>query len=105
MSASVLTSAQVAPASSDRNRPPPLASTIAYTRFGSAPETLTSILPTGPAGRPRRLVSSVQVVPPSVDLNSPLPGPPSSSSQNLRAACHIAAERTFGLDGSIDRST
>ncbi len=91
MSASVLTSVQVAPASSDRNRPPPLASTSAYTRFGFAPETLTPILPIGSSGRPRWPVSSVQVVPPSVDLNSPLPGPPSSSSQNLRDACHIVA--------------
>src|SRR5256885_5130842 len=102
----LLAGCQVPPASSERNSPPSLASTSAYARFGFARDTLTPTLPIGaPSGRPRRDVSGVQVVPPSVDLNSPLPGPPSTCCQNLPWTCHIPAYSTFGSAGSMARST
>src|SRR5919197_503646 len=74
----------VAPASSERNTPPSAASTIAYTRFESAPDTLTPILPSGLAGSPGLPDSSVHVVPPLVDLKSPLDSPPLNNSHGLR---------------------
>src|SRR5690349_5055973 len=105
MSAESLTSRQVPPASSDRNRPPAGASTSAYTRFGLAADTLSPILPIGAAGRPGLVVSSVQVWPPSVDLNIPLPGPPLLSSHGWRTACHSEAYSTCAFDGSSSTST
>src|SRR5262245_45312673 len=100
-----LASVHVAPASSDLNNPPLSFSMMAYTRFASAPETATPILPSTPAGRPGARVISVHVSPPSVDLNSPLPGPPLDIVYSLRYASHIAAYITFGLCGSIEMST
>src|SRR4051812_35806271 len=105
MSASWLVSCHVAPAWSDRNRPPPAASTSAYTRFGFAPDTVTPILPIGSAGSPGLPVSSVHVVPPSVDLSRPLEAPPLTSSHGWRNACHSEAYSTRGFEGSIARST
>src|SRR5512146_574483 len=71
----------------------------AYTRFGSAPDTVTPIRPSGPAGRP--LPSSrFHVLPASVDLYNPLPGPPLLRLQGVRYASHIAANSVLGLVGS-----
>src|SRR5512135_3325627 len=64
---------QLAPASSERYIPPALASTTAYTRLGSATDTSMPMRPNPSLGRP--CVSCFQVLPPSVDLYSPLPGP------------------------------
>src|SRR5215467_2032779 len=100
-----LASVQVAPASSDLNKPPCSFSTMVYTRFGSAPDTATPIFPSTPAGRPCARVISVHVSPPSVDLNKPLPGPPLDMVYSFRYASHIAAKTTFGLCGSIETST
>src|SRR5919201_559525 len=105
MSGSSEVRCHVAPASSERNMPPSAASTIAKTRLGLAPETLTPILPIGLAGSPALPVSSVHVVPPSVDLNSPLESPPLTRSHGWRKACHSDAYSTCGFDGSIARST
>src|SRR6266581_2954034 len=98
-------SAHVAPASSERNKPPFSFSTMAYTRFGSAPETATPILPSSPAGNPEFRVSSVQFSPPSVDLKRPLPGPPLDIWYSLRYASQSAAYITFGFVRSIEMST
>src|SRR5215467_12589360 len=96
---------QVAPASSDLNNPPFSFSMRAYTRFASAPETATPILPSMPAGRPGARVISVHVSPPSTDLNKPLPGPPDDIWYSVRNASHSAAYITFGFFGSIEMST
>ena len=53
-----------------------------------------------PAGRPGLRVISVQVSPPSVLLNKPLPGPPLDIWYSLRYASHSAAYITFGLERS-----
>src|SRR5207249_8320848 len=44
--------------------------------------------------------SSVQVSPPSREVNSPLPAPPLVRLQGLRRACHMPANRTVGAFGS-----
>ncbi len=72
----LLTSVQVAPASSLLNRPPLSFSISAYTRFELADVTATPMRPTRPLGSPGLRVISVHVSPPSVLLNRPLPGPP-----------------------------
>ena len=77
---------------------------IAYTRFGSAPDTLTPILPHTPLGRPSPS-SFFQVSPPSVDLKRPLPGPPLSKPQGERRIWYIPAKSTRGFEGSMARST
>src|SRR6185312_15212257 len=73
MRASASARCQVAPASSERYRPPSLASMIAYTRSGLLGATATPILPTPAVGKP--WPSCFHVAPPSVDLYRPLPGP------------------------------
>src|SRR5688572_25560576 len=99
-----LTSVHVLPPLSELYKPPFSFSISAYTRFGSAPETSTPMRPTTPAGRPGRRVISVQVSPPSVDLNSPLPGPPLDIVYSLRKASQSAAYRMLGFDRSTERS-
>src|SRR5438132_6740792 len=82
----------VAPPSSDRKRPPSFASTIAYRRRLSPPATAIVIFPrTSDFGSPGFFVSSFHVVPPSVDLKRPLPGPPSDKEYGVRNASHSAA--------------
>src|SRR3954466_5471856 len=95
----------VAPPSSELNSPPFSFSTSAYTRFESAPEMATLILPTSPCGSPGLRVISRHVSPPSVDLNRPLPGPPLDIWYSTRYASHRAANITFGLRRSICTST
>src|SRR5438105_9614853 len=92
-----LTSVHVAPASSERNRPPFSFSTNAYTRLGSAPLTATPMRPINPDGNPGLRVISVHVSPPSVDLKSPDPGPPLDIVYSLRNASHSAAYITSGF--------
>src|SRR5262249_9892227 len=77
---------------------------MAQTRSGLAGEAVTPIRPLRPLGRPGLLVISVQVSPPSVDLYSPLSGPPLVRLQKSRRTCHMAAYRRRGLLGSRDRS-
>lgn len=62
----------------------------------------TSILPIGGAGRPLPR-SRVHVSPPSRDMKMPLPGPPLSRPHWLTTTCHIPANSTRGLFGSITR--
>src|SRR6184192_4987536 len=63
---------QVAPASSERKRPGSFAVTHAYMRFGSPGATPMPmrLRPSAAAGSPR--VNGCHVVPPSIDLKSPL---------------------------------
>src|SRR5688500_19919065 len=98
------TSVQLAPALSELNNPPFSCSTRAYTRFGSAPDTDTPMRPMTPRGMPALRVISVHVSPPSVDLNSPLPGPPLDIWYSTRYASQSAAYSTFGFWGSTLRS-
>src|SRR3954469_14813815 len=75
---SPLTRFQLAPASSERYTPPasPRASTSAYMRFpslGAMPSPMPPNPPCAKVGSP--LPMGFHVVPPSVDLNSPLFGP------------------------------
>ena len=58
-----------------------------------------------PAGMPGARVISVQVSPPSVDLKSPLPGPPLDIWYSIRYASHSDAYITLGFLRSIDMST
>src|SRR5690349_1859775 len=95
----------VLPASSERKTPPESASMFAHKRFEFAPETVTPMLPQMPAGNPGLRVISTQLSPPSTVLNNPLPAPPEDSIHGVRPACHSAAYSTFGLFGSITRST
>src|SRR5258708_32379424 len=74
-------------------------------RLESAPDTATPILPSMPEGSPGLRVISVQCSPPSVDLNSPLPGPRLDIEYSTRKASHSAANITFGLLRSIAMST
>src|SRR5215813_14985094 len=52
-----------------------------------------------PPGKPPP-VSRCHVVPPSVDLYSPEPGPPDDMFHGCRRTCHSAAYRTLAFDGS-----
>src|SRR5688572_12504409 len=70
-----------------------------------APETDRPMSPQTPEGRPGLRVISVHVSPPSVVLNIPEPAPPDTSIHGRRCACHSPAYSTFGLLGSITRST
>ncbi len=88
----LLTRVQLSPASSERKSPPlsPAASTWAHTRFGSAGETETPILPTRTSvGSP--LVSFVQWSPPSVDLKTPPSMLPLSIVHGWRCTAHMPA--------------
>src|SRR6516225_7958190 len=69
-------------------------------RLDSVGETASPIFPSVPLGRPGLREISNQWSPPSVDLNSPLPGPPDDISQELRNASHSPAYSTCGLLGS-----
>src|SRR4051794_14063605 len=69
------------------------------------PDTAMPMLPQMPAGKPALRVSSVQWSPPSVVFHSPLPLPPDESSHGVRPACQNPAYSTFGLFGSMTRST
>src|SRR5690348_10702744 len=60
--------------------------------------------PRVPSGKPWLWLRFVQCAPPSVDLYSPLPGPPLTSAHGKRCASHIAAYSTCELCGSITRS-
>src|SRR6478672_674834 len=102
MSARVqLTSRQLAPPSSERQKEPWSAVWIsAYTRRESLGATATSILPNGDLGRPG-CCTFVQVVPPSRDTYSPLPGPPLYIAQVCISTCHIPANSTDGCFASI----
>src|SRR5436190_13773166 len=62
------------------------------------------ILPTSPCGSPGLRVISRQVSPPSVDLYSPLPGPPLDIWYSTRYASHSAANITVGLRRSMATS-
>src|ERR1700736_2986622 len=73
--ASVLLRCQLAPASSERYSALGLASTSAYMRLGSLGAIAMPMRPSPCAGVGRPPVSCCQVVPPSVDLKSPLFGP------------------------------
>src|SRR4051812_46166024 len=86
--------AHVLPPSSERYRPffGGAASTTAYTTSGFDGATATATRPHGLGGRPFAVLpsSSAHVVPPSVDLNRPLPlaasgpSPPDRNVQPLR---------------------
>src|SRR4030095_8000128 len=76
----------------------------AQTRFESAPEIATLILPHTPCGSPPMRVISFHVSPPSVDLNRPLPGPPLDIWYSKRYASHSAASNTLGFLRSISTS-
>src|SRR5262245_61234475 len=78
---------------------------MAYTRLGSAPDTVTPALPHNPAGSPGFLLNSRQLAPPSVLLNKPPSGPPLSMLQGVRYTCQIVAYNTSGFEGSMARST
>src|SRR3954470_20763994 len=105
MRRSSLTSFQLAPASSDMKMPPSFASMIANRRLLSAPDTAIPALPQTGFGRPGFFDSSVHVLPPSVLLNRPLPGPPLESECGVRNTSHSAAYITSGFFGSRTRST
>src|ERR1700686_623881 len=86
----------VLPPSSERNSALFFDSIIAYKTCGLEGATASAIRPQGFAGRPLLLVSfiSVQWSPPSVDSNSPLPGPPERKSQ-------VEAKTVFGACGDM----
>jgi len=63
----------------------------------------TAILPTGVVGSPCP-VRRFQVVPPSRDMNSPLPRPPLNWPHVLMSICHMPARRIRGFRGSIAMS-
>src|SRR5258707_15800059 len=79
--------------------PPFSASTPAHTRFGFAPETVTPMRPRTVSGKPCALIS-FQVVPPSAERYSPLPGPPLSMLHGVRRDCQSAANKILALLGS-----
>ena len=73
----------------------------AYTFSEFARLTVIAILPIS-FGKPSCIL--FQVVPPSVDLYKPLPGPPLVTFQGVRPCSHIAAYKMVGLFISIDNS-
>ena len=75
----------------------------AQTRPGFAAEGATPILPMR-SGKSSVPISS-QFSPPSVDFQTPEPGPPERIAQGVRCQSHIAAYSTRGLFGSNRRST
>src|SRR5258708_20701696 len=86
------------------------ASTNAYTTLGFDGATATATRPQGFGGRPAALVavSSLQVAPPSVVLNKPLPlgasgrSPPERKAQPSRRKSPSPAKSVLGAAGSID---
>src|SRR6266852_6215813 len=90
---------QLSPPSSERKRPPSLDSIRAYTRLEFPPETETPMRPIIPAGRPCPS-SFAQVLPPSMDLWRPLPGPPLFRLHGVRETSHIEAKSVLELFGS-----
>src|SRR3954469_7457200 len=89
---------QFCPPSSDRNSALDFDSMNAYTVCGLPGATVTAIRPYGFSGSPFAFcaVSSVQCSPPSVDLNSPLPGPPERNVHPARLKSHIPANTVPG---------
>src|SRR4029077_16333279 len=65
--------------------------------------TASAILPYGFSGSPWLLVGaiSVQWSPPSVVLNSPLPGPPERNVHPWRRKSHMEASIVFGSCGFV----
>src|SRR5919198_189426 len=59
--------------------------------------------PFGVSGHPPPLVS-VHVLPPSVDFQSPEPGPPEVRKYGPRTRCQLDAQRTLGFFGSSPTS-
>src|SRR4029450_13034389 len=107
-------SAHFPPASSERQRRPfgvslPFqgwpspTSMSAYTRSELARVMARPTLPHGFGGRPLPS-TGFQGAPPSLERYIPLPGPPLSRPQVWISSCHIPANRTRGLLGSITRS-
>ena len=74
---------------------------MAYTRSGFAGDTATPIFPIS-FGSPS--ASRVQLSPPSVLFQIPLPAPPERTIHGIRWWSQKAAYRMRGLAGSIDRS-
>src|SRR5579859_4569002 len=91
------------PPFSERNIPPSSASTIAQTRSVFTGDTATPMRPRIPLGIPEARLRSVHVSPPSVDLKSPLPGPPLSKLYGDRFTSQNAAYKTRELPGSMAR--
>ena len=75
----------------------------AYTRSELALLIARPILPTGFVGSPLP-VRRFQVVPPSRDVQMPLPAPPLVRPHVLISTCQKPAKRMRGLFGSITRS-
>src|SRR5258705_12051595 len=73
--------------------------------LAGAPGRAPPILPSPRGGRPGLGVISLRCSPPSVDLKSPLPGPPLDIEYSTRNASQSAANITLGLWGSIAMST
>src|SRR3954452_7233239 len=105
MRRSSFTSFQFAPASSDMKMPPSFASMIAKRRLLSAPDTAIAALPQIGFGSPALFDSSVHVDPPSVLLNSPLPGRALESQYGVRKTSRNVALTTSGFFGSLTRPT
>src|SRR5213080_5154686 len=96
------------PPSSETNNTLSGDSTKAYTRLAFEGAMATAMRPYGFFGKPLLAsgVISVQVLPPSMDRNSPLAegavglSPPDRYSHPLRRKSHIVANMTSGLLGS-----
>src|SRR5207245_10089908 len=74
----------------------------AYTWPGFVRPTASATHPMRPGGRPSLSLSHVR--PPSLERWTPLPGPPETSSHGWRTTCHVPANSTRGLVGTITRS-
>ena len=72
----------------------------AYNLSGAAGVIAKAILPTSFVGRPFPL-NRFHVIPPSVDLKIPLPGPPLILCHVLSSRCQAPANNTSGLSVSI----
>src|SRR5687768_4193049 len=101
---SLLVSVQVSPPSFDRYKPPFAFSIMAYTFSGLEGATATPTMPHTPFGNPFLDVMFVQVSPPSVLFQSPLPSPPLSRLYGVRISRQVPAYITSGLPYSIDSS-
>ena len=69
-------------------------------RFELAFDMASPILPSCVVGRPFP-VSRFHVVPPSRDIQMPLPAPPDTRPHVLICTCHMPANRMRGLFGSM----
>src|ERR1041385_6968525 len=71
---------------------------MAYTTFGFDGATASAIRPYGFSGKPGLLAGaiSVQLSPPSVDLKSPLPGPPERHVPTWWRKSHMDASIVLG---------